>query len=132
MREITDHIVNPANDKLRITVEDEPGVGGASHRYGIAGFNTATNASEAEGEPWPETGLLILFQNGPIAEHGVNGVTQEALLAIVADRLRSLQAGPLATVENGKARAHVEAALEWLHARTRSRMERGVEGTHQA
>jgi hypothetical protein len=34
-----------------------------------------------------------LFQNGPIAEVGVNGVTHEVLLAIVADRLRSFQKG---------------------------------------
>lgn len=30
-RELTEHRVNPANDKLTITVEDAPGAGGAQH-----------------------------------------------------------------------------------------------------
>jgi hypothetical protein len=74
----------------------------------------------------------ISFQNGPIAEAGVNGLTQEALLAIVADRLRSFQAGPYACPENGDALAAVEEAMACLHSRTKARMARGVEGTHQA
>lgn len=43
MRQITDHIINPCNDKLRISVTDEPGAGGANHHYLIEGFDTATN-----------------------------------------------------------------------------------------
>lgn len=35
MRTITDHIVNPANDRLRIFVVDEPGQGGANHEYRV-------------------------------------------------------------------------------------------------
>lgn len=33
MRKLTDHIVNPANDKITIRVIDEPGAGGANHEY---------------------------------------------------------------------------------------------------
>lgn len=29
MRKLTDHIINPANDRIEITVMDEPGAGGA-------------------------------------------------------------------------------------------------------
>ena len=72
----------------------------------------------------------ILFQNGAIPEAGVNGVTQEVLLAIVADRLRSFQAGPFANDYNAAALSHVESALGALLDRTRNRMARGVEGTH--
>jgi hypothetical protein len=127
MRTITDHIINPANDKLTITVTDEPGAGGANHRYLVEGFDTKTNPSAR----YPDLiGQEILFQNGPINEKGVNGITQEALLAIVADRLRSFQAGPFACRENALALTKIEEAQHWLQQRTIARMRRGVEGTH--
>jgi hypothetical protein len=133
MRQIEDHKVNPANDTLQITVEDEPGAGGAHHLYMIRGFDTTTNASDPfvarHGQPAQHA--TILFQNGPIPEKGVNGVTQEALLAIVADRLRSFQKGPYACKENACALTHIEEAMHWLQQRTIARMRRGVEGTHQ-
>jgi hypothetical protein len=133
MRQITSHVVNPVNDQLTITVSDEPGAGGASHLYMIEGFDTTTNASdpfiERHGAPSKHT--TILFQNGPINEHGVNGITQEVLLAIVIDRLMSFQAGPFASKYNSKALDHALLAQEALLQRTRDRMDRGVEGTHQ-
>jgi hypothetical protein len=131
MREVLDHKVNPANDTISISVTDEPGAGGANHRYEIAGFDTATNVSLAPAGPEPKSGLVVLFQNGPINEVGVNGVTQEVLLAIVADRLRSFQSGPYACRENALALTKVEEAVHWLHSRTLARMRRGVEGTHK-
>jgi hypothetical protein len=133
MRMLTDHIVNPANDKLAIVARDEPGAGGANHLYRITGFDSSTNASD----PWvaiygsPATNSHVLFQNGPINEVGVNGVTHEALLAIIADRLRSFQAGPFACRENALALTKIEEAQMWLQRRTLERMRRGVEGTHQ-
>lgn len=129
MREITDHKVNPANDRLTIQVHDEPGAGGANHLYAIYGFHTLKNPS-ADSTCRDETCLKVLFQNGPIGEAGVNGVTHEALLAIVADRLRSFQAGPYACEENATALEAVEIAQARLKHRTQKRMERGVEGTH--
>ncbi len=131
-RQLTDHIVNPANDKITITVLDEPGSGGANHLYQIAGFDSASNLSD----PWvlrhgeAATHSTILFQNGPIPEVGVNGLTHEALLAIVADRLRSFQKGPFACKANACALTHIEEAQHWLQQRTLERMRRGVEGTH--
>lgn len=136
MRTLTDHQVNPANDTLTITVLDEPGSGGASHRYEISGFIVDTNPSGRNPDDFtPQQDsrpAVILFQNGPIPENGVNGVTQEALLAIVADRLRCFQAGPYASDDNAMALQHVEQAMRWLHKRTLERMARGVEGTHTA
>jgi hypothetical protein len=132
MRTITDHQVNPANDTLTITVEDEPGSGGANHLYMIRGFDTKSNASDpfVARHGSPATHATVLFQNGPIAQVGVNGVTHEALLAIVADRLRSFQAGPYHSEDNAAALAHINAAQAALQKRTRERMARGVEGTH--
>jgi hypothetical protein len=132
MRTIDDHKVNPANDTLTITVQDEPGAGGAHHLYSVTGFNTGTNVSDpfVQRHGGPALHATILFQNGPIAEVGVNGVTHEVLLAIVADRLRSFQAGPYACKANACALTHIEEAQHWLQQRTIERMRRGVEGTH--
>lgn len=132
MRTIEDHKVNPANDTLSITVMDEPGAGGASHHYRIEGFNTSSNASDpfVARHGAPAQHATVLFQNGPINEVGVNGVTHEALLAIVADRLRSFQKGQFSCKANACALTHIEEAQHWLQQRTIERMRRGVEGTH--
>lgn len=116
MRTITDHIVNPVNDRITITAMDAPGAGGANHHYAVD-----VDGSET-------AGLDIHFQSGPIAEAGVNGVTQEVLLAIVIDRLRSFQSGPFGCKENAEALHHAHVALDWLKSRTKERMARGVEG----
>ena len=127
MRILTEHKINPANDTLQVTVADEPGAGGANHRYEVRGFSTETNPSYIDDS---DAEAVILFQNGPIPEAGVNGVTHEVLLAIVADRLRSFQAGPYACKANACALMHIEEAQHWLQQRTLERMRRGVEGTH--
>lgn len=114
---------------LHIEVTDTPGAGGAQHRYVVTGFNTALNPSLFTVDTPADT-LVIHFQNGPIKSAGLNGVTHEVLLAIVADRLRSFQAGPYACQENADALAHTTAALDALNSRTQSREARGVEGTH--
>ena len=126
-RIITDHIINPANDKLTITVTDKPGAGGANHRYEIAGMKCSHNPS-VHGADYADV-QVVLFQNGPINENGVNGITQEVLLAIVADRLRSFLSGPFPCREYALALTKIEEALHWLQQRTIARMRRGVEGT---
>jgi hypothetical protein len=116
VRELDEHKSNPANDQLVVTVMDGAGYGCASHVYGVSS---------------PEFDVTLLFQNGPINEAGgVNGLTHEVLLAIVADRLRAFQTGPYVCKANACALTHVEEALHWLQHRTRERMRRGVEGTH--
>ena len=128
MRTLEDHKVNPANDVLTVRVLDEPGSGGANHAYLISGFDNTTNPSDPDDQDADTT--LILFQNGPIAEAGVNGVTHEALLAILCDRMRGLQAGPYRSADNAEALACMEQAQTALQRRTKARMARGVEGTH--
>ena len=131
-RFLTDHKVNPANDRLTIEVLDQPGSGGAHHLYEIRGFDTASNPSCPFVARYGAAAQhsTVLFQNGPIAEVGVNGVTHEALIAVLIDRLRSFQAGPYACRENALALTKLEEAQHWLTSRTRARMARGVEGTH--
>ena len=134
MRTITDHKLNGLNEALDITVLDEPGQGGACHEYRIAGFKRDPKAVQwggGEKETYTEQATDIHFQNGPIQEAGVNGISGEALLAIVIDRLRSFQAGPYACRENAVALTKLEESLMWLQKRTRGRLARGVEGTNQ-
>jgi hypothetical protein len=147
MRELTDHIVSgdQKDVQLKIEVTDEPGAGGENHEYRIAvklkkddkvrfplrsRLEDQTIKLEADGSS-EHTLERILFQNGPIKETGVNGVTHEALLAIIIDRLRSFQAGPFSCRENAIALTHCEEALMWLQRRTVARIKRGVEGTYQ-
>lgn len=125
MRELTSHKINGLNEALRIEVLDEPGSGGANHLYGI----TSTEPRSADSPP--AVTLPVRFQNGPINEAGVNGISNEALLAIVEDRLKGFAAGPYSTRENSIALTHVQDAMHWLHHRTRDRVARGVEGTSQ-
>jgi hypothetical protein len=135
MRKLTDHIVSGDQAvQLDIAVLDEPGEGGANHAYVIRGFDGQHNLgfSGASLDYLSHvTSLRIVFQNGPIKEAGVNGITQEALLAIVIDRLRSFQGGPFSCRENAIALTHCEEALMWLQRRTVARIKRGVEGTSE-
>lgn len=108
-------------DLVEIAIMDEPGPGGAHHSYlifwpGARGIQSAT----------------IQFQKGPILENGVNGITNEVLLALVRHRLTCFQSGPFPNDYNAEALGHVKAAMEQLHARTRERRARGVEGKTQA
>lgn len=126
MRALTDHIVSGDQAvQLSITVTDEPGAGGANHRYHIDWLNDQTWLNEQPNS------LDIHFQEGPIKGSGVNGITQEALLAIIIDRLRSFQAGPFACEDNQIALEFCQSAMEALQRRTRLRIARGVEGTNQ-
>ncbi len=68
------------------------------------------------------------FQKGAI-ETGVNGVTGEALIVILLDRLHFFQKGAHACKANEYAINHLDGALLALRGRTAERIARGVEGT---
>lgn len=120
VRQLHEHEVNPANASIKIEVMDEPGAGGACHEYEVSWGSIELGQS-----------IRISFQNGPIPQNGVNGLTHEVLLAIIADRLRSFQVGPYACEENYQALNHIIEAQMWLQRRTLARIARGVEGTHE-
>ena len=125
MRELTSHKVSSLNEALKIEVLDEPGQGNACHLYGI----TSTEPRSADCPP--AVTLPVRFQNGPIQEAGVNGISNEALLAIVEDRLLGFQSGQFACRENAVALTKIQEAMMWLQKRTLDRLRRGVEGTNQ-
>jgi hypothetical protein len=133
-REIATHGGTALNEQLRITVHDEPGHGNACHKYKVwpKELDTFDVCSDPKrGSRLVRACLDIQFQDGPIIECGVNGISNEALLAIVADRLQGFQSGKYACEENANALQAVESALDWMKRRTAKRIERGVEGTHQ-
>lgn len=106
-----------------IDVLDEPGQGGACHKYMVQPINQSNNQPSGAVNPF-----TIHFQNGPIKDFGVNGCQQEDLLVIVIDRLQSFQAGAFACRENAIALTKCQEALMWLEKRTADRKKRGVEG----
>jgi len=117
-REITQHHTNEANKRIKILADERDSNNGCtSHRYDML---------------IDDTGEIVElpFQHGPIAEVGVNGVTNEALLAILIDRMEGFQTSPFACLENGEALIALQDALAWLERRTKAREARGVEGTH--
>lgn len=125
VRTLTDHKLNGLNDAINVLALDDPGVGGASHVYRL----DLVSAPDGPGITAAESHLEIRFQEGPVHEAGVNGVSGEALLTVLIDRLRGFQTGQFACRENAVALTHLETALMWLQKRTRDRLARGVEGT---
>ena len=117
-REILTHKVGGMNERLRVWASDDLGHGGAGYVY--------TMDDCVPGG----LGSVIQFQNGPVAEVGINGVTNEVLIAVVIDRLQCFQNGQYACRENALALTKLEEAMHWLHHRTNERLRRGVEGTH--
>lgn len=122
MRELKTHIVegDSANHQLKIEAMDEPwNESEVNSVYQISGMLIHGGA------------YILSFQKGPIKEVGVNGITNEALLAILIDRMEGFQKGKFKCVDNQIALEHMKVALEALQDRTRERMLRGVEGTHE-
>lgn len=124
VRVLDDHLVldDPNLEAVIVNVFDEPDDSGACHWYGI---------STKSGDGVYDV-TEIKFQKGPIAEVGVNGGSVEALLAIVADRLKGFQSGPFACDANEEALTHAINALAALNERTQDRLARGVEGKNEA
>ena len=119
-RQITSHKINGLNDGIEVLAHDEVGPGGASQLYSMSVTGTKQKLTGG-----------FYFQTGPIQENGINGISNESLIAIVIDRLQGFQSGPFACRENALALTKLEEAMHWLHHRTRERLARGVEGTSE-
>lgn len=125
MREITSHRGSSLNNGLKIYASDEPGPGGANQCYLIhvdeINFTTPPGVTVSD---------VLQFHKGNPAD-GITGISNEALLAIVEDRLKGFQSGPFACDTNAMALSSVGAALAVLRARSAERTARGVEGTQE-
>lgn len=118
MRPVTGHEGSTLNNASRIWA-DERDANGGSHSY-IVHLDGSDSVFE-----------LPPFQKGPLKEAGLNGISDEVLLAIVMDRLRGFQEGPYVSADNAAAIDYIGLAMKALQNRTASRQARGVEGTHQ-
>lgn len=119
---VTDHEVGFLNSALSIVAVGDPGPGGAHFMYDI-GVKTE-NLGDLPVAPI-EYGLK--FQVGDPHET-INGISNEALLAILIHRMDGFQRGPFHCASNEMIRIHLKHALSIMHDRTRERMNRGVEG----
>ena len=123
MREITHHKLNGLNDAITVEALDARGSGNANHVYRLSLFEDGHSK---------DMDLNIHFQNGPIKEAGFNGFTNEALLAVLIDRMEGFVSGPFNSDDNKEVLHSLNRAMLYLQKRTKDRLSRGVEGTHQA
>ena len=110
-------------DTTTIVAVDGPTHGGACHVYEVRSKSTVEGFDVL---------ATVTFQQGPIKEHGVNGVQHVDLLAIVRDRLDYFQAGPFKSPGNEVTAGFVSAAMASEDTRTRRRIIAGTEGTSKA
>lgn len=110
-------IDKPLHKHLQVFATDAPGPGGANHEYAIFFETEKTRDFKT-----------ISFQKGGVNEVGLNGVSDEALLAIIIDRARGFSAGPFRSDLGDDALRHMEEALDCLKRRYEDRAARGVEG----
>lgn len=89
----------------------------AFHRFIVA----AVDSGDIVGE--------IHFQEGPIKEHGVNGVSNEDLILMVVNRIEDFQNSEYACSENDEAIEYLMKAIESLRSCTNRRISEGTEGT---
>ena len=119
MRQIHGHEGSTLNNRIQIFA-DERDENGGSHEYDVHIHSEAYSGIKAG----------VRFQKGPLQEAGLNGISDEALIAIVIDRLEGFQTGPFKSRYNALAITKLEEAMMWLQKRTTDRQRRGVEGTH--
>lgn len=124
---VTDHKLNGLNEALSVTALGK-GSGGADTSYLLTLPDWTRNPDGSS----PHHVWQLDFQNGPVQSSAdFNGLTNEALLAVLIDRMRGFQSGPFTCRENAVAMTKLEEALMWLQKRTRERLARGVEGSHK-
>jgi hypothetical protein len=130
MRTITEHKISKLNrDSIEVTATDAPDTDGASHAYRI---DVIEKAKTADQDDYTVDSVDLKFQKGGLAEAGVNGLTDQALLVVVLDRLRGFQSGPFSCRDNAIAITKLEECLMWMAKRYVDRAARGVEGQRVA
>lgn len=126
-RELFDHRVTKLNrENIVVKTADLRGPDGAHHKYVIEVVKPARTSDETD---VIISSCEINFQDGGLQEAGPNGITEQALLAIVLDRLRSFNNGPYGCRENSIQITKIEEAMMWSGKRAADRAARGVEGT---
>jgi hypothetical protein len=101
---------------LRITADQPPFRGMASHRYVVEGFDTAQNRAVRTGGFVPRfRELSVIFETeGASNDFNPDGITMDALLAILADHLQGKLAGPTGSMGKQLALEYIEGARDVL------------------
>ena len=86
------------------------------HSYMVSGLSAKTPGYQ-----------MVEFQHGPVPLNGPNGLTNEALLAILIHRTEHLDS-QFPCVQNRMAIRAMRDALELFETRTKERQQRNVEG----
>ncbi len=125
-RPLTDHQNNAFNRKcVAVYTDDERASDAAHHKYKIV-VNSWTE--DGESGSYPVEVCDLKFQNGGLKEVGANGITDQALIAVVLDRMRSFNDGQFRCRENSMIITKLEEAMLWMEKRSNDRARRNVEG----
>ncbi len=111
LREIKSHRINKCNEFIAIFSEDEPQPGGAYSHYRIS-VMAPDKKSGADHHLRFHTGQ-VFNSKGDLLH--ISGITDEALLAVVLDRLRMSNRQR----EDSLAITKLEEALHWIEAGAR-------------
>jgi hypothetical protein len=117
---------NHGNDALRVSADYPSRRGMPSHRYVISGFDTSDNGAARSGGFIPrfQDVSIILQSEGAANDLRPDGVSSDALLAIVEDHLSGLQGGPDASLNK-------QLAIEYIsHARQLLAEEAAAQSSH--
>lgn len=124
-RPLFDHKNNKFNRQcVEVFTTDAVQQDGANHAYRIEVYDRYDGKKD-EGM---RAKCELPFQNGGLKEVGANGITDQALLAIILDRMRGFNDGPFRCRENSIIITKIEEALMWMEKRANDRSRRNVEG----
>lgn len=115
-------LANPGSGALRITADQPPFRGMPSHRYFVEGFDTANNRAVRTGGFVPRfRDMSIIFETeGASNDVSPDGISMDALLAILADHVSGQLAGPNGSMGKQLALEYIESAREVLSQESQS------------
>lgn len=89
-------------------------------RYGIPSFKYTVSVPYGKKDDEYQFIKELVFHVGNPAKYGINGLTNETLMAIMIHRLTGFQENPISNcIENQDAIDHLSKALEAMQKRTR-------------
>ncbi len=91
---------------------DEKSSDGANHHYAFS------YKPSIDGPPVPMG--EIKFQNGPVSEAGINGISDEQVLQVLIDHVDGLAHGRIFVDQNQQAVLDLKQARSWLESRPAS------------
>lgn len=116
-------------EKSGLTVTTIPLFTAMGQKHAALYVTSGTTSGNARNQPPPWSGSAQ-FQIGDPKNVGINGFTNESLLAILIHRTKHLDS-LFPSEENKHAITAMEEALKQFNLRTTKRINRGVEGKHE-